>query len=61
MSLSEPVVCRSHVSLFFCQYILRFLISSIIMSDVMRERFYDLLSESVNKKKDNNFYFTSER
>jgi len=27
----------------------------------MRKRFYDLLSESVNKKKDNNFYLTSER
>ena len=31
------------------------------MSDIMRERFYDLLSEPVNKKKDNNFYLTSER
>ena len=27
----------------------------------MRKSFYDLLSESVNKKKDNNFYLTSER
>jgi hypothetical protein len=25
------------------------------------ERFYDVLSESVNNKKDNNFYLTSER
>ena len=25
------------------------------------EKFYDLLSESVNNKKDNNFYLTSER
>ena len=31
------------------------------MSDIMRKRFYDLLSESVNNKKDNNFYLTSER
>ena len=30
------------------------------LSDIMRKRFYDLLSESVNKK-DNNFYLTSER
>jgi len=27
----------------------------------MRKRFYDVLSESVNNKKDNNFYLTSER
>ena len=27
----------------------------------MRERFYDFSSESVNKKKDNNLYLTSER
>jgi len=27
----------------------------------MRKRFYDILSESVNNKKDNNFYLTSER
>ena len=31
------------------------------MSDIMREIFYELLSESVNKKKDNSFYLTSER
>jgi len=31
------------------------------MSDIMREMFYDLLSDSVNKKKDNSFYLTSER
>jgi hypothetical protein len=31
------------------------------MSDNMRKRFYDVLSESVNNKKDNNFYLTSER
>jgi hypothetical protein len=31
------------------------------MSDIMRERFYNVLSESVNNKKDNNFYLTSER
>ena len=31
------------------------------MSDIMRKRFYDLLSESVNKTKDNNFHLTSER
>ena len=31
------------------------------MSDIMRKRFYDVLSESVNNKKDNNFYLTSER
>jgi hypothetical protein len=31
------------------------------MSDIMRKRVYDLLSESVNNKKDNNFYLTSER
>jgi hypothetical protein len=30
------------------------------MSD-MRKRFYDLLSESVNNKKDNNFYLISDR
>jgi hypothetical protein len=30
------------------------------MSDIMRERFYDVLSESVNNKKDNNFYLSSE-
>jgi hypothetical protein len=30
------------------------------MSDIMRKRFYDVLSESVNNK-DNNFYLTSER
>ena len=30
------------------------------MSDIMRKRFCVLLSESVNKKKDNNFYLTSE-
>ena len=60
MSLFEPVVCRSEharISLFLCQYILRFLISSI----KMRKRFYDVLSESVNNKKDNNLYLTSER
>jgi formylmethanofuran dehydrogenase subunit E len=27
----------------------------------MRKRFYDVLSESVNNKKDDNFYLTSER
>jgi hypothetical protein len=27
----------------------------------MRKRFYNVLSESVNNKKDNNFYLTSER
>ena len=57
-SLSESAVRRYQVSLFLCQHILRFLISSIKMSDITRERFYDLLSESVNKKKDNNFYLT---
>jgi len=31
------------------------------MSDIMRKRFYDVLSESVNNKKENNFYLTSER
>ena len=31
------------------------------MSDIMQKRFYDVLSESVNNKKDNNFYLTSER
>ena len=31
------------------------------MSDIMRKSFYDLLSESVNKKKDKYFYLTSER
>ena len=31
------------------------------MSDIMRKRFYDLLSESVRKKTGNNFYLTSER
>jgi hypothetical protein len=31
------------------------------MSDIKRKRFYDVLSESVNNKKDNNFYLTSER
>jgi hypothetical protein len=31
------------------------------MSDIMRKRFYDVLSESVNNKKDNNFHLTSER
>jgi hypothetical protein len=31
------------------------------MSDIMRKRFYDVLSESVNNKKDNNFYLSSER
>jgi hypothetical protein len=31
------------------------------MSDIMRKRFYDVLSESVNDKQDNNFYLTSER
>ena len=31
------------------------------MTDIMRKRFYDLLSESVSKKKDNNFHLTSER
>jgi hypothetical protein len=31
------------------------------MGDIMRKRFYDVLSESVNNKKDNNFYLTSER
>ena len=30
------------------------------MSDIMRKRFYDVLSESVNNK-DNNIYLTSER
>jgi hypothetical protein len=30
------------------------------MSDIMRKRFYDVLSESVNNK-DNNFYLSSER
>jgi hypothetical protein len=45
----------------FCgNYILRFLISSIKISD-MRKRFYDVLSESMNNKKDNNFYLSSER
>jgi hypothetical protein len=43
------------------QYILRFLISSIKIGDIMRKRYYDVLSESVNNKKDNNFYLTSER
>jgi len=27
----------------------------------MQKRFYNVLSESVNNKKDNNFYLTSER
>ena len=31
------------------------------MSDIMRKRFYDILSESVNNKKDNNFCLTSKR
>jgi hypothetical protein len=31
------------------------------MSDIMRKRFYAVLSESVNNKKDNNFYLSSER
>jgi hypothetical protein len=31
------------------------------MSDIMQNRFYDVLSESVNNKKGNNFYLTSER
>jgi hypothetical protein len=31
------------------------------MRDIMRKRFYDLLSESVNNKKDNNFYLTGGR
>jgi hypothetical protein len=52
---------RSEISLFLWQYILRFLLSSIEMSDIVRKRFYDVLSESVNNKKDNNFYLTSER
>jgi hypothetical protein len=30
------------------------------MSDIVREKFYDLLSESLNNKKDN-FHLTSER
>jgi uncharacterized protein involved in cysteine biosynthesis len=30
------------------------------MSDIVRKKFYDVLSESVNNKKDN-FYLTSER
>jgi hypothetical protein len=48
-------------SVCFCgNYILRFHISSIKLSD-MRKRFYDVLSESVNNEKDNNFYLSSER
>jgi hypothetical protein len=31
------------------------------MSDIMQKRFYDVLRESVNNKKDNNFYLSSER
>ena len=31
------------------------------MSDITRKRLYVLLSESVNKKKDNNIYLTSKR
>ena len=31
------------------------------LSDIMRKRLCDLLSESVNKKKDNNFYLTTEK
>jgi hypothetical protein len=31
------------------------------MSDIMRKRLYGVLSESVNNKKDNNFYLSSER
>jgi hypothetical protein len=31
------------------------------MSDIMKKMFYDVLSESVNNKKDNNFYLSSER
>jgi hypothetical protein len=31
------------------------------MNDIMRKKFYDVLSESVNNKKGNNFYLTSER
>jgi hypothetical protein len=44
-------------SVCFCgNYILRFLIPSIKMSDIIRKKFYDVLSESVNNKKDNNCY-----
>jgi hypothetical protein len=31
------------------------------MSDIMQKRFYDVLSESVSNKKDNNFYVSCER
>ena len=31
------------------------------LSDIVRKMFCDLLSESVNKKKDNNFYLTTEK
>jgi hypothetical protein len=31
------------------------------MSDIVRKRVYDVLSESVNNKKDNNFYLSIER
>jgi hypothetical protein len=52
---------RSEISLFLWQYILHFLISYIKMSDIMRKRFYNVLSKSLNNKKGNNFYLTSER
>ena len=48
-------------SVCFCANIFYvFFISFIKMSDIVREKFYDLLSESVNNKK-HNFYLTSER
>jgi hypothetical protein len=31
------------------------------MSDIVRKWFYGVLSESVNNKKNNNFYLSSER